>query len=167
MLRGWPVTNLCFNWHHFQPIISRSELKNLFSGCINVQCTYNRSCRLLVKLNTLKGGLECSKTNILKVSLIEHSKEQFFHIFLRKILDTVLSGLFIPSIPYYCRSMVGFHENVITNHCVCLISVSHTDENINFHTFHLYLTLPLFHSRGITTAVHPSPLASLTQGSPS
>ena len=48
------------------------------------QCTlYNRSCILLVKLNTLKGGLECSKTNILKVSLFEHFKEQFFYIFLR------------------------------------------------------------------------------------
>ena len=47
-------------------------------------CTmYNRSCRLLVKLNTLKGGLECSKKNILKVSLFEHFKEQFFYIFLR------------------------------------------------------------------------------------
>ena len=159
-----PVLQLTpFSSNH-QPIWTQEFIFWLY------QCTmYNRSCRLLVKLNTLKGGLECSKKNILKVSLFEHSKERFFHIFLRTS-GHCFEWTFHP-VNTISLLVDGRFSRKCYNKPLCVfdICISYWWKQ---SIFTLFTFISHFHcfTQGVspfTTDVHPSPLASLTQGSPS
>ena len=94
--------------------------------------------------------------NISKLSWFKYISTHF-----SKLLDTVLTGLFIQAIPNHCRSQLGFHENIICSKplCVVYISISHWWKRSIFTLFFCWkLSLITFFSHFHCTTQVVSPL---------